>query len=348
MARSVNEKIRLKYRKKIYTVIFLIIGIILFGIAGFMLVEGYSFIEAFYSTVSLFSTVGLTNQNPIDNAGKIFIIFLILLNLGIFAYAVSSITGFVAEGDLKKFLNFRRLQKDISKLSDHIIVCGYGRNGKQVCEVIGASQTPFVIIETDEKRMEGLKDNPASLFIIGDATDDDILMEAGIKKAKALVTTLPKDADNVYAVLTAKELNPALHIISRASDEASELKLKRAGADNVIMPEKIGGSYMASLILRPHLTEFISTLTGLNETNFEFEEIPLEHLTTGEKTLKDLNIFKKHKVLVIGLKNPNGEYSYNPAPNSHIAKGTSLIVLGAEEKIKNLKSSLGKPTRFAD
>jgi voltage-gated potassium channel len=342
MAKSVNESIRIKYRKKILTVVFLIAGIIMLGIAGFIVLENFSFIEAFYTTISIFGTIGFSASKPLDNTGKLFTTLLILLNLGIFAFAITSITNFIAEGDIKKYLQFRRVQKGIAKLSGHIIVCGYGRNGKQVCEVLTASNNPFVIVEKEEKQLEGLHNNPGALFIIGDSTDDEILMEAGINKAKALITTLPKDPDNVYVVLTAKEMNPDIHIISRASDESSEVKLKRAGADNVIMPEKIGGSYMASLILRPHLTEFISTLTGHNPTNFEFEEIPCAHIAAEDKILKDLQIFKQFKVLVIGLKNPAGTYSYNPAPNSHISKGTSLIVLGAEEHIRNMRASLGK------
>jgi len=342
MPDSANEIIRKKYNGKIRVGIALILCVIFTGILGFMLLEHYSFVEALYMTIITISTVGYGEVHPMDTIGRLFTSILIILNLGIFAYAISSITTFIAEGNLKLYFKYRQVQKQIEKLSGHIIVCGYGRNGKQACDMIEASHQPYVVIESDPARLETLRNKPNALFIEGNATEDEILMEAGISTAKALITTLAKDPDNVYVVLTAKEKNPSLRIISRASDESSEIKLKRAGADNVIMPERIGGTYMASLILRPDLVEFIATLTGRSTTNFAFEEITCEHLHLDDKAiqLKDLNVFKKFRTLVIGIVNSKGEYSYNPSPNSHINKDTKLIVLGSEEHIQQMKTSL--------
>ncbi len=344
MPNLANENIRIKYNKKIRLGVTLVSGVILIGILGYMLLEKYSFSDAFFMTITTISTVGYGEVKPLDSAGRIFTSLLIIINLGIFAYAVSSITNFIAEGNLKIYFRYRSMEKQIEKLSGHIVVCGYGRNGKQVCEMIEASKQSYVVIESNHDCLEILRNKPDVLFIEGDATDDNILMDAGIEKAKALITTLPKDTDNVYVVLTAKEKNPSIHIVSRASAEASELKLKRAGADNVIMPEKIGGSYMASLILRPDLVEFISTLTRRNEMDFTFEEIPCIHLPADDKNimLKDLNIFKKFRVFVIGLKNNKGEYIYNPSPNAHITRDTKLIVLGSDEHMRDMKSYMEK------
>jgi voltage-gated potassium channel len=216
---SANENIRIKYGKRLRLGIALILGAILTGILGYMFLENYTFSEAFYMTIITISTVGYGEVKPLDNTGRIFTSLLIICNLGIFAYAVSIVTNFVAEGNLKIYFRYRSMQKQIEKLSGHIVVCGYGRNGRQVCDMIEVSKQPYVVIESNHENIELLHNKPNVLFIEGDATDDSVLMDAGITAAKALITTLPKDPDNVYVVLTAKEKNPSIHIVSRASDE---------------------------------------------------------------------------------------------------------------------------------
>jgi voltage-gated potassium channel len=335
-----HETIRIRYRRKLFFGLLLIAGTIALGVAGFMILERYTLIEAIYMTVITLGTVGFNEVKPLDNVGRIFTTILILLNLAIFAYAISSISTLIAEGDFKKYIRFLRLENHINKLRDHIIVCGYGRNGKQVCEVLESNHQPFVVIESSEEILKVLEEKPGMLFVEGNATDDHVLEKAGVKNAKALVSTLPNDPDNVYVVLTAKELNPAIHVVSRASHESSELKLKRAGADHIIMPEKIGGSFMASLILNPDMMEFISAMTGGSDMDFSFEEIPCEPISQEKNlTLKDLHLFRQFKTLVIGIKRSNGEYISNPSANVHITPDTKLIILGTRTQIEKMKAA---------
>ena len=267
--------------RKLRIAALLILGTMITGIAGFMFIENYTFSEAVYTTIIILSTVGLGVVHTLSEAGRWFTAGLIILAIGIFAYGVSLITTYIMEGELQRFLKYRKILKMIDKLNDHIIVCGFGRNGKQACEQLWAHHHSFVVIENGEKAVNELREQDDFLFIEGDATKDEILLEAGITKAKALITTLPNDAANVFVVLTARELRPEMKIISRASEDTSENKLRRAGANNVIMPDKIGGVHMATLVTRPDVLEFIDHITG--RINIRLEEIKCNNL---KETLK--------------------------------------------------------------
>jgi len=230
--------------------------------------------------------------------------------------------------------------KNIKELEGHVIVCGYGRNGKQVCLELADDKQPYVVLENREDTLAEIKENPDILFLEGDATEEEVLIEAGIKKAKAIITTLPEDPDNVYVTLSSRELNPGILIISRASNESSVTKLKRAGATNVIMPEKIGGAHMAALVMKPDIMEFIAQLTGqASDISLTFEEFSLNNISEeyAGKTIKDFDIRNKTGANIIGLRLPDGTYVINPLPETVLGTNTKLIVLGNRQQILDMK-----------
>ena len=323
----------------------MIISSALIGIIGFMIIENYTFIEAFYMTVITVTTVGFLEVHPLSEAGRIFTALLSIIGIGIFFYGVTAIVGFIIEGEFRNFFKNYKMTKRIDKLNNHVIVCGYGRNGEQVCEELADDKQPFVLIEINPDALEEYKQTENNLFIEGNATEDEVLIEAGIERAKALITTLPEDPDNVYVVLTARELNPDITIISRASIETSITKLKHAGANNVIMPEKIGGAYMASLVMKPDIMEFIAQLTGQDsDISFAFEELPLSCLAneSSGKSIRDLDVRNKTGANIIGLKNKEGEFTINPHPETRICTEDSLIILGSGKQIQAMKNLISK------
>ncbi|CAN5386988.1 potassium channel protein [soil metagenome] len=322
------------FLKKLYIAIAMIIGGFVFGVSGFMLIEKLTFSEAFYTTLIILSTVGLAVVKDLSEAGRWFVSVLIIVSIGIFAYAVSVLTSFIMEGELRNFLNYRKVRKAIDQLHQHVIVCGYGRNGKQACEQLRSHKQKFVVIESNERTLQELKNTEHDiLFIEGDATKDEVLLEAAIGNARAIITTLPNDAANVFVVLTARELNPKLKIISRASEDSSEGKLKRAGANNVIMPDKIGGTHMASLVTRPDVIEFIDYITG--RINIRLEEILYNNLSDRlkGKTIRELEIRNKTGANIIGFKTEEGDYIINPNPDTVMNPGAKLFVLGTEQQV---------------
>lgn len=318
---------------------------VIIGIAGYTFLEGYNFIEAFYMTMITITTAGYLEVHPLSDAGRIFTSFFLVTNIGIFFYGATAIVGLVIEGEFRNFYKNYNVKKKIFELNNHVIVCGYGRNGKQVCLELKDDKHPFLIIEKRENIIEELKQNPDILFIEGDATEEDVLIEAGIKKAKAIITTLPEDPDNVYVVLTARELSPNITIISRASNEASVNKLKRAGANNVIMPEKIGGAHMAALVMKPDIMEFIAELTGQgSDISLTFEELSLKDISSEfiGRTIRDLDIRNKTGANIIGLRLPDGEFIINPLPETKINESTKLIALGNSNQIFEMRKLISE------
>jgi voltage-gated potassium channel len=228
------------------------------------------------------------------------------------------------------------VKSEISKLDRHVIVCGYGRNGRQACEQLKSGNKKFLVIESNPQVIEQIRAEGNVLFIEGNATKDEVLIDAIITKSSALITTLPDDADNVFVVLTAREMNPKLKIISRASDDGSEGKLKRAGANNVIMPDKIGGTHMAALVTKPDVLEFLDYITG--KINIRLEEIFYSNLSDRlkNKTIRELEIRNKTGANIIGFKKGDGEYIVNPDPDTVMQMDSKLFVLGTQEQVTKL------------
>lgn len=323
--------------RRLNLALLILVSLIILGIVGYMVIEDFSFTEALHMTIITVSTVGFQEVRPLSNSGRLFTDGLIILSFGTFAYALSAISSYLIDGDLRNYLSEIRKKKRIKGLEDHVIICGYGRNGRQIAADLMKMNQEFLIIENDDNALGDDKELIPH-FLEGDATSDQTLLDAGIKRAKALITTLPEDADNVFVVLTAREMNRDLLIISRASVGSSDQKLRRAGANNVVMPDKVGGSHMASLVMKPDVVEFFNLLTG-QANDISLEEITYDSLPEvfKGKSIGDLHICKRSGANIIGLKNKEGEYILNPTPDHMISEGCKLFVLGMSDQVEKLK-----------
>jgi len=327
------------FRSKIYTAITLLVILLLIGVLGFKIMSNYTWIDAIYMTVITITTVGFAEVNPLDPVSKIFTIFLILTSVVIVGYALTIITEYILSKNNIEELKHKKMQKQIDSFKDHIIICGYGRNGKQAAIKLLAYNKSFVVIEKDEKMELKLQmDNVP--YVIGNANEDEVLLQAGVHRASCFITAMPSDADNLFVVLSARQMNENMTIISRASQESSYDKLKFAGADNVILPDKIGGDHMASLVVVPGLMEFIDNLSIVGKSNINIEEVAVEKLynTKKIKTLKDLDLRKMTGCSVIGFKDANGEYIVNPEADIKLVPNSKVIVLGRPEQIQKLNT----------
>ena len=327
------------FKSKLNIAIFLLSILILSGIVGFKIISGFSWIDSIYMTIITITTVGFGEVQPLDSQSKLFTIGLILTSAVTVGYALKVITEYlISKNDINE-LKQKKMQKTIDNLSGHIIICGYGRNGKQAAKKLKAHKRNFVVIEKSEQIIQKIKgDNLNCIF--GDANEDNILINAGIDRASCLISALPNDSENVFVVLSARQINPNIRIISRASDETSYSKLKLAGANNVILPDQIGGNHMASLVVVPDLLEFVDNLSIIGNQNINIEEIPVEKLydVSNVKTIIELDLRKKTGCNVIGYKDSNGEYHINPDANQKLIPGSKIIVLGKSKQIQNLNS----------
>lgn len=325
-------------KSKLYFSILLLALVIIIGVVGFMIVSGETFIDALYMTVITMSTVGFGTLHKLNQNEKLFTIFLILISITSYAYSVKALTEYFASGKFFQILKHKKVQQEIQNLKNHTVVCGYGRNGKQAVAKLKQFNQPCVVIEKRKDEILDLeRDN--ILYIEGDATNDDDLNKLGLERAKSLITALPSDADNLFVVLSARQFNKNFTIISRASNESSYGKLKFAGATNVIMPDKLGGAHMASLVVTPDLVEFIDRLTIAGDVQANLEEISVNELPDEyvSKTILDLDLRKKTGCNVIGFKTINGDYIINPDAHTKLEKNTYLIVLGNKEQILKLR-----------
>jgi voltage-gated potassium channel len=304
-----------------------------------MTIENYGLLDAFYMTVITLATVGFQEVHPLSSGGRLFTSFLIIISFGTFAYAISSITKYISDGEFKDYFKNKKVNAAIEKLENHVIICGFGRNGKQAAHVLKKHDTRFVVIEEKKAIVAAINHQYADLVLEGDATLDDVLLKAGILKAKALITTLPIDADNLFIVLTARTLNSKLTIISRASEDNTDKKLKIAGANNVIMPDKLGGAHMASLVMKPDVMEFVDYITGQGGDNIRLEEITFANLSEEyqNKTIRDLEVRNRSGANIIGFKTAQGDYIINPSADTKIIPDAKLFVLGTSEQIGKLK-----------
>lgn len=322
---------------RVFLSIALLVGSLLAGILGFMTIEDYGFVDALFMTVITFSTVGYNEVQPLSEAGRLFTSSYIILNLGIFAYVVSVITTYIFEGELNHYLKNYRMSKELKKIQDHVIVCGFGRNGSKACEELANSNVPFVLVERDEANVESVisKYN----VLIGEATQDDVLRDAGIARAKAIITTLPSDADNVFITLTAKELNPNVKIIARASEDNTTNKLRRAGATKVVMPDAVGGIHMAQLVTKPYVIEFLDLFTGIGGNQFVLEEVPYNLLKSDfqDKSIRELDVRNKTGATLVGFKDDVKGFIFNPSPDMLIGPDDVMILLGSREEVRKFQ-----------
>jgi voltage-gated potassium channel len=328
--------------KNAYIALSLLLAIILIGVSGYMIIEKFTFSDAFFMTIITIATVGFREVHPLSVSGMYFTAFLIVFSFGIFAYAVTTFTRYVVDGAIGHYYKNRIVRNKIQRLKDHVIICGYGRNGRQAVQELQDHNCKIVVIERNEEALERILDQPGLLYIHADATRDDTLELSRIDKAKALITTLPVDADNLFVVLTARELNPGLKIISRASDEHSDTKLRRAGATNIIMPDRIGGQRMAKLVTQPDVVEFLDFIMLQSSENVALEEIScnLLHSCFEGKSIRELDIRNESGANIIGLKRSDKSYVINPLPEVMLTGSDKLFALGTASQLNRLRKIL--------
>jgi len=313
----------------------LIVLIISGGTLGYVFLEGWSFFDSFYMTIITLTTVGFGEVHPLSRVGKLFTIALIVGGVGTVFYALSTGAKFMLEGELKEIFGRKRLEKRLRELRDHYIVCGYGRMGKIICRELREKGITFVVVERSPDK---LPDGRDILLVEGDATNDETLKEVGLERAKGLISVLPTDAENLYVVLSARGLNPRLRIVARASDEGSEQKLIRAGADRVVSPYYIGGLRIAHTVLKPAVVDFIEFATKSGNIDLQMEEIPIrEGSGLAGLTLDDCGIGRELGIIVVAIKQASGEMRFNPTYRSTINAGDTLIALGEISKLKVLE-----------
>ncbi len=313
---------------------FLLIALMLFlGTAGFNIIEGWDFLDALYTTVTTISTVGYGDFYPQTTGGKFFVIILVFIGVGTMLYTVSLFAQTVVEGRMRELLGRGKLQKTIEKMKDHYIICGCGRIGNLICKELRQEKVPFVVIDDDPMVIQKVAED-GFVYYKGDATEDKTLVEAGVKRARGIVCVLPKDAQNLYVILTARELNPKIYILSRAEEEASEHRLLRAGADRVMSPYTLGGVRMAMAILRPAMLDFIEITTSRQSLELRMEELPIcEGSTVIGKTLEEAEIRQRYGLIIVAVKKDTGGMIFNPLASYVIQRGDKLISLGEERNV---------------
>jgi len=316
----------------------LLFAIIASGTLGYRLIEGWKTFDAFYMTVITLSTVGFKEVNELSPDGKVFTIILIISGTSTIAYTLSRLLQFTLEGQLRRILGRKKLESRISKLRNHYIICGYGRIGHLICREFQSRPMPFVVVEKDPHHVERLA-REGYMFVEGDATDDETLQAAGIDHAKGLITAVTSDTDNVYITLTARGLNPKLFILARAGEEGSEKKLMRAGASKVISPYTIGASRMAQAILRPSVVDFIEIATASEHLELQIEEITVTtHSELAGKTLINSGVRQTMGIIIVGIKQTDGQMVFNPPPSQVIEPNAVLIILGERTAISQLET----------
>lgn len=324
--------------KPIFLAAILLGLIVIVGTVGYTIIQKWSLLDSIYMTIITIGTVGFHEVRELNDNGRIFTIFLIISGIGIGSYAIANLSAFLIEGHIRDFYKGRKMEKTISKLKNHIIVCGYGKAGQETIEELASMNKEYVIIENDEHKIDELKEQN-HLVLNGDATDDDILENAGVKNAEGLITALSNDADNVYVVLTARGMNPKLRIVARAIDKTSSKKLLRAGADKVVSPYSIAGRRMARLLLTPGLVDFLEVMVQSSELELKIEEIELKKNSVLEgKLLSQSNIkAETDGATVIGIKKYQKKIVINPPGGTSLDEGDVLYALGNDAQLRKFE-----------
>ncbi|WP_339137525.1 MAG: potassium channel protein [Candidatus Electrothrix sp. GW3-4] len=315
--------------------------LLVIGPAGYMFLEDTCFLDGLYLTIITISTVGYGDIAPITSGGRLFTVLLIFSGVGYVMYMFSQITEAMVEGGLQRFVERRKMHKKMTRLHDHYIVCGFGRIGQEICSILRENNRPFVVIENEDEVIREI-DDLGYIELQGDASDDDILLAAGIKNARGLVAVVSTDADNLYITLTARGINPGLFILTRSSGTPGVAKkLERAGATKVISPYSIGARRMAQLIVRPTVVDFLDLAMQARELGLCMEELLItEHASFVDKTLMQSGLRSKYDIIVVAIKRPDIPMIFNPGPDTEIHLDDILIVLGDNQQISALEKTL--------
>ena len=314
----------------------LIIGL---GTFGYMLIEDWEVLDALYMTVITLATVGFREVHQLTPLGQVFTVLLIIFGVGGVIYTIGTLAQLLIEGELQELLGRREMEKQLQKIRDHYIICGYGRVGKQVSREFRQRRVPFVVVEKDPALLEELTCEGV-IYLQGDSTEDHTLIEAGIERAKGLVLTIASEADNVFVTLTARHLNPELFITARADSPSAEKKIYRAGANKVVSPYIIGGNRMAIATLQPYVGDFLRLGELDKDTGLTIEEVQIAPGSPiAGKTLKDSALWEETGFNLIGIKKATKEVLFNPPPDTMIQPGDILIIFGEVRKLEMLEKS---------
>jgi len=326
--------------KRIKWAIIFLLSVFVVGIGGYMVIEGWNFFDSLYMVVITLATVGFGEIHPLTFHGRIFTIVLILVWAGIGFYALSSIIQPIIEGEIRKVLGRKKLEKEIRNLKDHYIVCGFGRMGSYISRELRNASVSYIIIEKDEYLREKLE-RENYLYLYGNASEDEVLIEAGVKKARGLVAVVASDADNVYITLTARQLNPNLFILARSTNESSERKLQQAGANKVISPYQMGAVRMVQAILRPAVLDFIEIAFHGKSMELQCEEFLVKpNSSLVGSSLQEAEIRKNLGVIIVAIKETSGKMVFNPSREVRINAGDTLITLGEKKDLVRLEKIL--------
>ena len=327
------------FTSKLKITLIVLLTIFIIGTFGFHFIEGWSFVDSFYTTIITLATVGYGDFTPRTAEGKMFAVFVIIFGVGTMLYSFGLISETVIEVRLRRLLGRGKLEKTIEKMNNHYIICGGGRIGFLICRELIEGKMPCVVIDNNPEVIQKAQDEGFICFK-GDATQDKILIEAGIKRAKGIVCVLPSDAENLYVILTAKELNQQIYIISRSEEEESEHRLLRAGADRVMSPYTLGGVRMAMAILRPAMLDFIEITTRQQSLELRMEEISIcKGSPFITQSLEDSGIRKRYGLIIVAVKKDSGKMIFNPMANYIIAEGDRLIAMGEDENVKQFSEA---------
>ena len=327
------------FLRRLKIIALLVAGTVALGTLGFIFISGYPPFDALYMAVITIAAVGYFEVHPLSTAGRVFNMFLILFGASIMVYSMSAITQTVLETEFGELLGRRRTKKMIDSLKDHFLVCGFGRVGRAAAQELQRTNQPFLVMDRSRDRVDRAM-RAGMLAVLADATSDEMLREAGVLRARGLIAALATDADNLFLILSAKALNPKLKVASRVGEEASEIKMRRAGADAVFMPYSMTGYRLAQSILRPHVFEFLdvtgtSAAIGLN-VGMDQVEIGAASPMAG-KSLQDLQLRRDLGVIVLAIRRANGEMHFNPPAEAIIAAGDTLIVMGGFDSVHKLE-----------
>ncbi|MBN1499299.1 MAG: potassium channel protein [Spirochaetes bacterium] len=325
--------------KKIFFLLSCLSGTLLFGTLGLYFTENYSIFDSFYMTLITVSTVGFSEIHPMSTDGRIIIIIVISSGISIVAYSAGTLIKMIIEGELTKSLGRKRLDKYISSLKNHYIICGYGRIGSLIAKELQSNNLQFVVIENNQSEIAQLE-HDKMIYIIADATNEEAVIKAGLMNAKALITCVKSDSDNVFITLSARSINPAVYILSRASEEQNEKKLMRAGANKVVLPYFIGGRRMAHALLRPTVVDFIDNTMVDSKLG---AAITMEELVINQKSdligknLIESSLRKNYGVIIVAIKKLKSGMLFNPAPLEVIEEGDILVILGRKDTLMEIK-----------
>ncbi len=329
--------VRLPAGRRLSAGLLSMVAVMVAGTVGYM-AFGFGVIDAVFQTVITVTTVGYAEIHSFNSGEKIFTIVLILLGVGSVAYSLSVLFEFLVEGYLSGAFRRRRMEKEIRSMHDHVIVCGWGRVGTAISRSLRSHGAPVVVVDTSAERLATVQ----SAYVQGDATDEEVLHQAGIGRARVLITALPADADNLYVTLTGRSMSPDLFIVSRAASRPAVSKLVQAGADRVVDPQDLGGARMAALAVQPHVAEFLDVVMHDGSMDFRLEqvEIPAGSPLAGQ-TLRSARIHDRTGTLVLAMREPGSPFRTNPSPGAEIVAGEVLIVIGDAEQVARLRALVG-------